>query len=1265
MVWAMVALLISTPALGADHFRYTFEQATALSDCKGLAVPGNVQATVVSPGAGGKGRCLVLANRKPSRYLTLTIQAPVVHTRNLVLSFDYRAEVVGEGQGTYVGVLFFDEDRKQFFGSVPFRSEWQHAELYVADLHPSNKGTLRLGQRFVKVNIYGRARGDTTCRMKLWLDNIVLTNRPRQGKLTDRVRVSTANPPLFNWPRTQGRAVLEYSRDPKFPAGKTTRVELRRNWYMPPAPLKPGTWYWRVNATSELADGWSDIERIEIPPEAHRFVAGRVDIDHLARRPHPRLIDVAAERRALSAADRQRLVARAERLHREGVPDDPPVWVKGDPRWPTWIEWYGKVHGGITSRTGRRLQEIARICMLTGDRRVIEWTREMALKAASWDPNGGSAMSRGDIGAHHLLRGLNWCYDALYPYLSAADRKRLADVIAVRAGQFWRRLNPFRGNEFNNHAWLQTFGLAEAGVVLVGDVPDAADWVQYALDLYVGRFLCALGYQGEDNEGISYWSYGLWFIIDYADMMRRVCGIDLYKHPWLSKTARFPMYCAPPGAWAVSFADTGQPNHGVRGPAATARVRALAERTRDPYALWYSGAREPVDGLMPKPPVDLPQSVWYRFVGWVIFNTNLVDGRENVTFAMRSGKFFAGHQHEDLNGFVIHAYGEKLAVDSGHYDWYGSAHFKGYSTLTRAHNCILVNGQDQHSRRKGADGRIAAYFDSPAFGYTVGDVSDPDVYDGQVKRFDRRVLFAKPGFVVIHDVLEAADGPARWDWLLHTVADIAVDAKVQAFGVRLEHAALTGRFLAPGDVGFKVTKGYPVDPVDRYSTRPVPPERWVDEWTLTATPRQKRKAEDFLVVMAIDRDRPREHDIKRISGRGCLAAAARDGRLRWLFASRLRDAHEMTVAAMATDAQFAALATDGERPVRAFMADGTRLDFRGRRLLSCSARASASWLTVPGGVLVTVRWPDAARLAFECEMRPAAVLVDGKRAAGWRYDAARHEVEVRLPAGEHHLACGRRPAELVSRELPALTVTAGARTSRLQGYARRTADEMLYFYWGQVRTPASDFYLLRTDPGGSRTVAARIDERPVGDDAVWLDAGAHWLTITSRHQLSSAALEGQGVKVGDAEMLPKSFAPPAGSIIVEAEKVDAEGEVKGRAMKKVGASGGLAHCVWDTLGQWAQWRFSVPRAGLYELLIRGAGVYDNVLRRLLLDGRPLTPDGGVVRMGATGGWCRTSDDWRYFRVPARVQLSAGEHVLRMEQLGRSMNVDLFAWVPVK
>jgi hypothetical protein len=437
--------------------------------------------------------------------------------------------------------------------------------------------------------------------------------------------------------------------------------------------------------------------------------------------------------------------------------------------------------------------------------------------------------------------------------MTPAEQLTLRKIIVQRAGQFWDHLNPFRGSEANNHAWLNTLALGEAGIVLLGDHPEAAQWAEYSRQLFLGRFLCCLGYQGDNNEGIGYWDYGLGFIIEYGDLLKAVCGINLFEHPWLSQTARFPMYCAPPDAWAVSFADTGMPNHGTRGPADCDHVRKLAVRTRDPYALWYSGQREPLDGLTPRPPVDLPQSIHYRHIGVVIFNTSLADGRAGVTVAMHSGRYWAGHQHADQNHFVIHAYGEKLAIDGGYYDWYGSPHFNAYSMQTLAHNTLLVDGRGQADRKQGADGCVAAYFDASGYGYTEGDASKPEIYRGLLKQFDRRILFIKPDFVVIHDLVASAGAAARYDWLLHAIVPIELDRSARSFRIPCPQASLRGQFFLPARLALEVKTGFPAEPVNRYSTNPVPKDKYFPEWILYATPEQSQAREEFLVAMQIGR----------------------------------------------------------------------------------------------------------------------------------------------------------------------------------------------------------------------------------------------------------------------------------------------------------------------------------------------------------------------------------------------------------------------------
>ena len=212
---------------------------------------------------------------------------------------------------------------------------------------------------------------------------------------------------MFHWPRPDDKAPqrLQYSRNPGFADDTTVTVDAKWNFFTPPEPLEPGCWYWRVWTGSELIEGWSDIESIEILPEAHRFTTLAMPLDKLANCPRPRLLPVARlAEPGLSDTRKKQLVASAEKLYQQGVPEHPGPHVPGDPRWPTWIDWYGKVAGGITGGTGRRLERIASYAMLTGDPRVTQWAKELAQEACRWDPRGGSAMRMG----HRSTPSASW-----------------------------------------------------------------------------------------------------------------------------------------------------------------------------------------------------------------------------------------------------------------------------------------------------------------------------------------------------------------------------------------------------------------------------------------------------------------------------------------------------------------------------------------------------------------------------------------------------------------------------------------------------------------------------------------------------------------------------------------------------------------------------------------------------------------------------------------------------------------------------------------
>ena len=1215
-------------AQAADILVVDFEQGPEMAKYARVALRG-VDAEVVEGGPDRKGHCLRIHNAKPSTACPLVLEGPIEVKKNLVLSFWHREEIEEGHEGAYLGMSWFVGRKQGFWSCDKFSNEWRHAQVQVGQLRGSWGIDMRLGLKLSRVQLYGRVkektkvRTATKARMTVWFDEIRLYTGFPKRSLSERTRVSYSNPPFFNWRRLDdaGDQKVQYSMNPEFAADATTTVAVAGNFHTPPAPMKPGTWFWRVWSADELSEGWSDIERVTILPEAHRFTTRAIPVDELARKPRPRLLDAAKiDRPEVTDERRSQLLRSAKRLYEQGVPEHPGPHVPGDPRWPTWIDWYGKVAGRITGGTGRKLQNMGRYAMLTKDAQVIQWAKEMALEACKWDPKGGSAMRRGDIGAHHLLRGLNWCYDACCEHMTHDERETLKNIIVERCNQFYGALNPFRGGEANNHAWLRAFGVAESGLVLLGDHEKAGEWAEYVRQLYLGRFLCCLGYQGDNNEGVAYWSYGLMFIVDYADLMKAVCGIDLFQHPWLNQSARFPMYCAPPNAWAVSFADSGMPNHGIRGPAATGQVRKLAVRTGDPYALWYSRSGA-VDGIIPRPPVDLPQSIHYRHIGCAIFNTSLVDGREGVTVAMHSGPYYAGHQHPDQNHFVINAYGEKLAIDGGYYDWYGSPHFKAYSMTTLAHNTLLVDGEGQAVCKRGADGRIAAYFDSPGYGYTVGDAANPEVYRGKLKQFDRQILFIKPGDVIVRDVV-AASKQVKLDWMLHAIVQVKLGSG-NSFEIECDRAALRGAVLLPTDAKVEVKTGFPVEPVNRYSTDPVPKSKYFPEWTIHASPSGPVTEAEYLVPMQIQRlgdDVEPAAKIERVEATGAHAVQLTCGDRRHLAlfrkdASQSKPGMVLKCSGLETDGNVAAIEIDGDGNVKRCMAiQATFLRWQAKTLLRSGEPKDMAWLDLP---------------------------------------------------------------ELKSGPITGARLDVNGKQTTLAGYQTRLPNEVLRHWWGAVELPRSDRYRIALDAGAGPAPRVRVGKREVtfgrsgkSSANMWLIEGAYPVTISGKGQLKGLRFDGIGVKTAAAVALPVGYKPAAGSLVVEAEKPSAEGKVKGIRMKKVAASRGIAHCCWDTEGQWAEWKFSVPRAGDYMLLVRGASVHDAILRAITLDGRPLAPGAEVSRFASTGGWCRTSNDWRYFRVadaagePVRVRLAPGKHTLRMEQLGGSMNVDLFAWRPV-
>ena len=98
--------------------------------------------------------------------------------------------------------------------------------------------------------------------------------------------------------------------------------------------------------------------------------------------------------------------------------------------------------------------------------------------------------------------------------------------------------------------------------------------------------------------------------------------------------------------------------------------------------------------------------------------------------------------------------------------------------------------------------------------------------------------------------------------------------------------------------------------------------------------------------------------------------------------------------------------------------------------------------------------------------------------------------------------------------------------------------------------------------------------------------------------------------------------------------------------------------------------FRSPVAGKYRLLLKYCSDSPAPRRELLVDGASPAEACKEIRFERTGGFSTGTDDWRYLAVstagqPLRLDLSAGEHVLRMANLGDGLALDWLLLLPAE
>lgn len=339
-------------------------------------------------------------------------------------------------------------------------------------------------------------------------------------------------------------------------------------------------------------------------------------------------------------------------------------------------------------------------------------------------------------------------------------------------GEYVRKYHASGGN----HVCMQLRGLTQTALLLP-ELKDSAEWLEYA-----GRKLPGYILENVYPDGVQFEGSPNYHLIVMRELYELVVlyqklGIDAGEYrETLEKMYVVTMHLLAPDGQLVKFGDTD-----VQVVSELRNVMSLGAylyqrgdfkalgHERLPFSLlWRIGpeAAAEYDQLKAVEPAET--AACFPAGGYVTSRQGW--SPNDMYMAMRAGVGIGGHAHSDALSLVLYAGGRELLADSGMglFEWNKE---RKYTVSTRAHNTVVVDGQDQHVRSfhwntpPTASCRIWDTQFNEAYDYTFASQYGYTRYEDPVVH-SRKVLFIKNSYWLIVDLFEAK-GQHRYEQYFH------------------------------------------------------------------------------------------------------------------------------------------------------------------------------------------------------------------------------------------------------------------------------------------------------------------------------------------------------------------------------------------------------------------------------------------------------------------------------------------------------------------
>ncbi len=690
-----------------------------------------------------------------------------------------------------------------------------------------------------------------------------------------------------------------------------------RNYFTPDVVMDSGVYYWCLYSGDKKLIG---PKRFEIAPNAVKTPLIKRELRYKNISGHPRVWinkdEIASLKHRLATdlkPDFDELLDKSVNVWMSTEPHGEPERYPNDKRDMTiWRGNYIKCQECLNAIRNSALAYVA-----TDDKKYFDNAKKWLMTIAGWDLNGATARAYNDEAGFRVLSGLAWGYDWLYNELTEEERAHIRNILTIRGRELYDYVTKditIQEKLLDSHGIRSvSMALVPAALALYGDEPEAETWLNFALEYYMNIYTPWGGSDGGWAEGPAYWQMGVAFVIDACNFLRRTTGINVLERPFFQNTADFPLFVYCQDMKRIAFCDMSDLGDYPQLKAGfNARLlSAFSKSPNMPYYLWYyneaakrnSGkdklffnygwwnfqfdnivynfdfaervldAKTPPAGLMVK---------WFRDVDWAVIHKDIANEDDHVGFMFKSSPYGSvSHSHGDQNAFVLHAYGEPLAIHSGYYiGFFSDMHMK-WRRQTKSKNAILIDGVGQLADAKivskseefngslkskfetliAANGKIEDVKHDAQNVYIRGNATN--AYKPLVEyleKYLRHVVYVDAEFFVIIDEVKLSQEGCV-NWLMHSLDQFNING--QSFTVDRPKAGLETTFVnvSSGAVSIEQT-----DVFDGISEKEI--EGLPNQWHLSATtkPAKEHTIVSLLNVYKSGQRRPIEYSYDTASG---------------------------------------------------------------------------------------------------------------------------------------------------------------------------------------------------------------------------------------------------------------------------------------------------------------------------------------------------------------------------------------------------------------